>query len=145
MFGENNCIKYGKGPKAIKCKEHVYISSIKCKGQSLWTGSLYERKLTVGHTKKTFYPGNNKHALQRSSEVWFYSFYNNKIWTIREPKPRADEIVVKHLYFAGSTRYYIRGFGNMVWQCISTFQATEMFLSFHLPTPLSGIYFKELI
>lgn len=35
LFGENNCIKYGKGPKAVKCEEHVYISSIKCKGQSL--------------------------------------------------------------------------------------------------------------
>lgn len=137
MFGENNCIKYGKGPKAIKCEEHVYISSMKSKGQSLWTGSL--RRLIVEHTKKTFYPSNNKHAYQCSSEVSFYIFYNNKIWTIREPKPRADEIVVKHLHFAGSTRYYIRGFGNMVWQCISTSQATEMFLSFHLPTPLSGL------
>lgn len=79
---ENNCITYGKGTKAIKCEEHVYISSTESKGQDLWTSSLYERKLTVEHTKKTFYPGSNKHAHQRSSEVSFYSFNNNKIWTV---------------------------------------------------------------
>lgn len=145
MFGENNCIKYGKGANAIKCEEHVYISSTKSKGQSLRTSSLYERELIVEHTKKTFYPSNNKHAHQHSIGVSFYSFNNNKIWIVREPRSRADEIVIKHLYFAGSTRYFIRGFGNGVWQCISASQATEMFLSFHLPTPLSGIYFKELI
>lgn len=96
---------------------------------------VYMRELIVEHTKKTFYPSNNKHAHQCSIGVSFYSFDNNKIWTVREPRSRADEIVIKHFYFAGSTRYFIRGFGNVVWQYISASQATEMFFFISLTNP----------
>lgn len=72
----------------------------------------------------------------------FHSCYNTKTSKVREPKPRADEIVVKHLYFTCGTGYII-GFGTgFDSACLSLKQEK---CSFHSPTPLSGIYRKELI
>lgn len=53
----------------------------------------------------------------------------------------ADRIVGKGLYAAHVTGYVV-GLGACFGR--STSQAIEMFISFHLPVPLLGIYSKEL-
>lgn len=111
LFRENNCIKYGRGSKAIKFKEYVYISKHKVQGTESMNRQFIWEKVNSWAYKKIFYPDNNRNAHQSSSEVSIHSCYNNKTWKIREPKPKAEQIVAKCLCFAGGTGYII-GFGT---------------------------------
>lgn len=106
MFGEHNCIKYGN----IKYKECVYISQHKVQGTEPMN-SLYREKVNSWAYKNVLSNNNNRNAHQSNSEVSIHSCYNNKTWIIRELTPRADEVVVKPLYFAGGTGY-VMGFGT---------------------------------